>query len=46
MKRPVLNKTFFHFFFGFLALVGLAFGILLFAGSQMPQQPDINVAHQ
>lgn len=28
------TKTFFNFLFGFLALIALAFGILLFAGSQ------------
>ena len=44
----MLNKTFFNFFFGFLTLVGLAFVVLLVAGSQTPQpvDPNINVAHQ
>lgn len=45
-RRPVLNKTFLNFFFGFLALIGLAFVVLLVAGSQEPPPPDINVAHQ
>jgi hypothetical protein len=34
MKGRWFTKTFFNFFFGFLALIAVAFGVLLFAGSQ------------
>jgi hypothetical protein len=38
----MMNKTFLHFFFGFLAIVAAAFGVLAYAGSQ--PQPIDNVA--
>jgi hypothetical protein len=41
MKRPVLNKSFYHFFFGFLAIIALAFGVMMIAGSQAPQVDNV-----
>jgi len=48
-KRPDLNKNFFHFFVAFIALICVAFGVLIWAGSQTPPPmvtPSENVAHQ
>ena len=39
----MFNKTFYHFFFGFVAIITLAFGVLLFAGSHDAPAVD-NVA--
>ena len=38
------NKTFFKFFFGFIAIVAIAFGVLITASSQSPKAVD-TVAH-
>jgi hypothetical protein len=40
------TKTFFKFFFAFLVIIGVAFGVLLYAASQEPPQvaPVDNVA--
>jgi hypothetical protein len=38
------NKTFFRFFMGFVAIIALAFGVLVFAGSQLETHPVDNVA--
>ena len=35
--KPVLTNTFFRFFFGFLAIIGVAFGVLIVTGSQAPK---------
>lgn len=45
MKRKGrwFTKTFFNFFFGFLALIGLAFAILLVAGLEHATPVD-NIA--
>lgn len=45
----MINKTFLHFFFGFLAFIAVSFAVLLIAGAlepQAPVDPGINVAHQ
>ena len=42
----MLDKTFMRFFFGFVTLVGVAFGVLAIAGSQMEEvEPEINIAN-
>ena len=38
------TKTFFKFLFGFLVIIGVAFGILIGASSFMPKSVD-NIAH-
>jgi len=38
----MFNKTFLHFFFGFLVIISAAFGILMWAGTQV--DPESNVA--
>jgi len=38
----MFNKTFFHFFFGFVAIITAAFGVLIWAGSQA--EPVDNIA--
>lgn len=40
----MFNKTFFKFFFGFAAIIGVAFGILILASSQLPDSVD-TMAH-
>ncbi len=40
---PMFNKTFYHFFFAFVAIIGLAFAVLLITGAQEPSPVD-NVA--
>jgi hypothetical protein len=30
----MFNQTFYHFFFGFIAILAIAFGILIWAGYQ------------
>jgi len=40
----MFNKTFFSFFFGFVAIIAVAFGVLLAADSQM-REPVDTVAH-
>jgi len=39
----MFNKTFYHFFFGFVVIIGLAFAVLLITGMQEPSPVD-NVA--
>lgn len=39
----MFNKTFYHFFFAFVAIIGLAFAVLLITGAQKPSPVD-NVA--
>jgi hypothetical protein len=41
------TKSFFKFFFSFLIIIAVAFGILLVAASnlQTPVDPNVNVAH-
>jgi len=41
------TKTFFKFFFSFLIIIAVAFGILIIAAShiQTPVDPSVNVAH-
>jgi len=39
----MFNKTFYHFFFAFVAIIGLAFAVLLITGAQQPSPVD-NVA--
>lgn len=36
--RGVFTKTFFHFFFGFVAIIGVAFGVLIWAGLQKAEE--------
>ncbi len=38
------NKTFFRFFFGFLVIIAVAFGVLITASSIVPAPID-NIAH-
>jgi len=38
------NNSFFNFLFGFVVIIALAFGVLMFANSQAPQAVD-SVAH-
>ena len=40
----MFNKTFYHFFFGFVIIIGLAFVVLLITGAQQPPNPVDNVA--
>jgi len=40
----MFNKTFYHFFFGFVIIIGLAFAVLLITGAQEPPSPVDNVA--
>ncbi len=40
----MFNRTFFNFFFGFVAIVAVAFGILIVTGSQEQANPVDNVA--
>jgi len=40
---PIFTKTFLRFFFGFVAIIGLAFGVLLFSNSQFADPVD-NIA--
>jgi hypothetical protein len=37
--KPDRTRVFLRFFFGFVAIIALAFGVLLFAGYQTEQQP-------
>lgn len=42
----MLNNSFFKFLFGFVLIIGFAFGILMFADSQMPAPQGVDsVAH-
>lgn len=41
--RGMFPKSFFHFFFGFVAIVTVAFGVLIWSGLQKPDPVD-NVA--
>ena len=43
----MFNKTFYHFFFGFVIIIGLAFAVLLITGMQEPRpvDPVVNVAN-
>lgn len=42
----MLDKTFVHFFVGFVVIIGAAFGILAVAGSQIEDvEPEVNVAN-
>jgi len=43
IETPMFNKTFYHFFFGFVIIIGLAFAVLLITGMQEPSPVD-NVA--
>ncbi len=38
--KPDRTKVFLRFFFGFVAIITLAFGVLLYAGFQLQQQPQ------
>ncbi len=43
----MFDKTFFHFLFGFVAIIGLGFAVLIAAGyekGQTPPSPVDNVA--
>jgi uncharacterized membrane protein YczE len=40
----MFNKTFYHFFFGFIAIIVVAFGVLIIAGANVGQSPVDNVA--
>ncbi len=40
----MFDKTFYHFFFGFVAIIGLAFGVLIWTGFQTPPDPIDNLA--
>lgn len=43
----MFDQTFFRFFFGFVAIIGLAFGVLIFTGykqGQTPPSPIDNLA--
>lgn len=40
----MFNKTFFHFFFGFVAIITLAFGVLIGTGIWQQHQGVDNVA--
>lgn len=43
--KPVFTKTFFKFFFAFLIMLGLAFGVLLYSASDVPKVNSVdNVA--
>jgi len=44
IKTLMFNKTFYHFFFGFVIIIGLAFAVLLITGAQEPPSPVDNVA--
>ncbi|MES2203194.1 MAG: hypothetical protein V4474_02675 [Patescibacteria group bacterium] len=38
----MFNKTFFHFFFGFLVIIGIAFAVMVVAGSYSPAAPAVD----
>lgn len=38
----MFNQTFFRFFLGFVVIIGAAFGVLMWAGTQV--EPEQNVA--
>jgi hypothetical protein len=40
----MFNKTFFHFFFGFVAIITLAFGVMIGTGIWKNSQTVDNVA--
>jgi len=40
----MFDKTFYHFFFAFVAIIGVAFGVLIWSGMQTPPSPIDNVA--
>jgi|GEM_PF-1320337 len=44
--RSLFTKTFFKFFFTFIIIIGVAFGVLIYAASKEPPQvsPVDNVA--
>jgi len=44
----MFNKTFYHFFFAFVAIIAVAFGVLIWTGMQQPPSPVnpvVNVAN-
>lgn len=40
----MFNKTFFNFFLGFVAIIALAFGVLIWSGLQESPTPAENIA--
>jgi hypothetical protein len=40
----MFDKTFYHFFFGFVVIIALAFGVLIITGSQVQPDPQDNLA--
>lgn len=40
----MFTKTFYHFFFGFVVIIGAAFAVLIVAGNQPAPSPVDNVA--
>lgn len=40
----MFDKTFYHFFFGFVAIIGLGFAVLVLTGMQERPEPVDNVA--
>ncbi len=40
----MFDKTFYHFFIGFVVIIGVAFGVLIIAGSQTEPDPIDNIA--
>ena len=40
----MFDKTFYHFFFAFVAIIAVAFGVLIVTGLQTPPSPVDNVA--
>ncbi len=40
----MFTKTFYHFFFAFVIIIGLAFGVLVWSGLQDRANPVDNVA--
>jgi hypothetical protein len=43
--KPVFTKTFIHFFMGFLAILAVAFGVMLTASSHLNTSSVDAVAH-
>lgn len=42
----MVDNTFVRFFVGFVVIIGAAFGVLVFAGSQMEDiEPEVQVAN-
>lgn len=40
----MFDKTFFHFFFAFVVIIAIAFGVLIVAGSHITPEAVDNVA--